>query len=207
MAQGNGVGPGNRKTIRFVSVLTLCGSGLFCAFLFGQSTKPDESARPKEIALQVIVVNSPEQADQVLERLKAGYDFASLAKEESIGPTADSGGYMGRMDPKSLRPELRDALAGVRPGQISGVTRIPSGYAILKVLPESKAGWRASIHNGQRGEGQSCASQGCAHELHPRLCKRGGFALSYPLSPVRVDGIADTARKKGPPPWALNLSR
>jgi tetratricopeptide (TPR) repeat protein len=157
MAQGNGVGPGNRKTIRFVSVLTLCGSGLFCVLLYGQSTKPDESARPKEIALQVIVVNTPEQADQVLERLKAGYDFASLAKEKSIDPTADSGGYMGRMDPTSLRPELRDALAGVRPGQISGVTRIPSGYAILKVLPESKA---AEIENAPKARLQALSAFG-----------------------------------------------
>ena len=157
MAQGNGVGPGNRKTIRFVSVLTLCGSGLFCVLLNGQSTKPDESARPKEIALQVIVVNTPEQADQVLERLKAGYDFASLAKEKSIDPTADSGGYMGRMDPTSLRPELRDALAGVRPRQISGVTRIPSGYAIRKVLPESKA---AEIENAPKARLQALSAFG-----------------------------------------------
>jgi hypothetical protein len=30
--------------------------------------------------------------------------------------------------------------------------------------------------------------------------KKGTFALSYPLSPQSVDGIADTAGKKGPPP-------
>jgi tetratricopeptide (TPR) repeat protein len=89
--------------------------------------------------LQVIVVNTPEQASQALEKLKAGYDFAMLAKEKSIDPTADSGGFMGRMDPAALRPELRDALKGVGPGQLSPITRTPSGYAILKVIPESEA--------------------------------------------------------------------
>src|SRR5262252_4233100 len=139
MARGNRFGRmRNRKALGLLTGVMLCGSGLVCALLYGQSAKPDESARPKEVALQVIVVTTPEQANQVLARLKAGYDFASLAKEKSIDPTADSGGYMGRMDPASLRPELRDALAGVGPGQISAVAQIPSGYAILKALPESK---------------------------------------------------------------------
>jgi len=114
------------RTFSFPLAVTLCGSGLLCASLYGQSAKPEGSAKPKEVALQVIVVNTPEQAQRVLERLKAGYDFASLAKEKSIDPTADSGGYMGRMDPASLRPELRDALKGVGPGQISAVTRARS---------------------------------------------------------------------------------
>lgn len=76
----------------------------------------------------------------MLNRLKAGYDFATLAKEKSIDPTAHSGGFMGRMNPAALRLELRDALKGVAPGQLSGIARIPSGYAILKVIPESEAG-------------------------------------------------------------------
>ena len=89
--------------------------------------------------MRVIVVRTPEQANQALEKLKAGYDFSTLAKEKSVDPTADSGGFMGRMNPADLRPELRDALQGVAPGQLSPITRIPSGYAILKVIPESEA--------------------------------------------------------------------
>src|SRR5215471_14005687 len=158
MAHGNRLGgTRNRKTLRLLTGIMLCGSGLLCAFLYGQSGKPDESARPKVVALQVIVVNTPEQANQVRERLKAGYDFATLAKEKSIDPTADSGGYMGRMDPASLRPELRDAVKGVGLGQISSVTRIPSGYAILKVLPESKA---AEIENAPKARLQALSAFG-----------------------------------------------
>ena len=158
MAQGNWlVGPTNRKRISFLSVVTLCGSGLLCVFLYGQSAKPDTGAGPKEVALQVIVVNTAEQANRVLERLKAGYDFAALAKEKSIDPTADSGGYMGRMDPASLRPELRDAVKEVGPGQISAIARIPSGYAILKVLAESKA---AEIENAPKARLQALSAFG-----------------------------------------------
>ncbi|HEX8765997.1 MAG TPA: FG-GAP-like repeat-containing protein [Candidatus Acidoferrum sp.] len=158
MAQGIWlVGPGNRKTLGSLLLLSLCGSGLLCALLPGQSAKPEEQARPREIALQVIVVNTAEQANKVLERLKAGYDFAALAKEKSIDPTADSGGYMGRMDRASLRPELREALERVGTGQISDITRIPSGYAILKVLPESQA---AEIENAPKARLQALSAFG-----------------------------------------------
>jgi tetratricopeptide (TPR) repeat protein len=116
----------------------LCGWGLLCALFYGQSP-PAAKDSSKEVALQVIVVSTPELASQVLEKLKAGSDFATLAKEKSIDPTADTGGLTGRMDLAALRPELRDALKGVAPGQLSPITRIPSGYAILKVIPEKEA--------------------------------------------------------------------
>src|SRR5215475_10090888 len=127
MSQGSGfTAPENLKTTRLLLGLTLCGSGLLCAILYGQSTNPDSSADPKGLALRVIVVSTLEQARQILERLQAGYDFAALAKEKSVDPTANSGGFMGRMEPAALRPELREALKGVGPGQISPIARIPS---------------------------------------------------------------------------------
>src|SRR5438874_13837994 len=89
----------------------------------------------RSVAVRIIVLPDATQAQQVLDRLRHGDDFAVLAKEKSIDPTADSGGYMGNIDPSSLRSELQQALAGLQPGQISKVAYIPEGYAILKVLP------------------------------------------------------------------------
>ena len=141
MLQGRGfLGRRNLETILRIGGcllgLMLCGSGLLWALLYGQSAPPAAKERSTEVALQVIVVSTPELARQVLEKLKAGSDFATLAKEKSIDPTADTGGFTGRMDLATLRPELRDALKGVAPGQLSPIARIPSGYAILKVIPE-----------------------------------------------------------------------
>src|SRR5712692_5696741 len=96
------------KIGKFLLAAAVCASGLLCASVYSQSSQSDSNAGSKELALQVIVVSTPEQARQVLQRLAAGYDFAALAKEKSIDTTADSGGYMGRMDPASLRAELRD---------------------------------------------------------------------------------------------------
>src|SRR5262249_27237866 len=149
--------PGNLKTVRLLLGLTLCGSGLLGAILYGQSAKPESNAATKELALRVIVVSAPEQAKQILERLQAGYDFATLAKEKSVDPTANTGGFMGRMEPAALRPELREALKGVGPGQISPIARIPSGYAILKVIPEGEA---AEIENAPKARLEALSAYG-----------------------------------------------
>jgi tetratricopeptide (TPR) repeat protein len=83
--------------------------------------------------LRIIVVDSEGEAKRILERLNAGEDFAAIAKGKSTDATADDGGYMGQIDPSSLRVELRQALQGVQPGHVSQIFKIPSGYAILKV--------------------------------------------------------------------------
>src|SRR5262249_40014000 len=93
-----------------------------------------QSSPSDQIPLQVIVVPSAQEAQQVLERLKNGGDFSALAREKSIDPTASAWGYMGKFALKELRAELRDVLHGVAPGQVSKVVHIPSGYAVLKVL-------------------------------------------------------------------------
>jgi hypothetical protein len=104
-----------------------------------QTSRPAKETTTEEVPLQVIVVRSSEEARQVLQRLKKGEDFAVLAKKESIDPTADAGGYMGTMRPGALRAELRNALRNVGPGEVSSIARIPSGYAILKVMKDTSA--------------------------------------------------------------------
>ena len=94
---------------------------------------------PAPVDLLIIVVDSPTQADRVLQRLKNGEDFAALAKELSIDPTASDGGSMGRVDPAALRPELRDAVKRLSVGEISPVVHTNSGYAILKMISPAAA--------------------------------------------------------------------
>jgi tetratricopeptide (TPR) repeat protein len=112
---------------------------MLCVLLLGLPTVvPAQSPTEKSVELRIIVVDSSSQAENVLQRLKNGEDFAAIAKESSMDPTSSDGGYMGLPDPSSLRQELRDALHGVNPGQITGVIRLPSGYALLKVLLPSE---------------------------------------------------------------------
>jgi tetratricopeptide (TPR) repeat protein len=123
------------KIARAFSVV-LAGTVVLSAPLFSQTAHPAENTLKDEVSLQVIVVRSPEEAQQVIEQLKKGEDFGRVAKEKSIDPTADAGGFMGKFAPGALRAELRDALKGVNSGQFTGVVNLPGGYTILKVMEE-----------------------------------------------------------------------
>ena len=71
-------------------------------------------------------------------KLKSGgADFAALAKERSIDPSASDGGYLGHPRPVETPPRTqRPSPASLR-AALSEVVKIPSGYAILKVLSDS----------------------------------------------------------------------
>jgi tetratricopeptide (TPR) repeat protein len=111
-----------------VLMASLCGPA------FPQTSPPASGAPSNEVTVAIIVVSSPEAAQNILEKLQHGQDFAALAKQESIDSTATDGGLMGKVNPSMLRPELRNALQGVGMGQISPVVRTPLGYSILKVV-------------------------------------------------------------------------
>ena len=88
--------------------------------------------------VRIIFVPSFSQAQEILDQLNQGKDFAELAQAKSSDPTSNNGGYMGRPEPGTLCPELKDALDGVAAGQVTRIVQVPAGYAILKVLPESE---------------------------------------------------------------------
>jgi hypothetical protein len=89
------------------------------------------------VGMRLIVVGSFEEAEDIVHLLDRGGDFATLAKDRSTDPSAADGGFLGKMDPATLRPELRNALQSVAIGNYSGVVKIPSGYAILQLLADT----------------------------------------------------------------------
>src|ERR1700677_5228701 len=101
------------SSVQFLSILVVAIS--ICVFpsVAQQSTPP-----ASRIALRIIVVDSIQQADQILERLKKGESFAALAAEKSTDATGQNGGLMGKVDVKVLRSELREALKVLKPGDI-----------------------------------------------------------------------------------------
>jgi len=107
---------------------------LSASVCLGQSSSPPPSAP----GVRIIVVASFSQAQEILEQLNQGKDFAQLAQTKSSDPTSTNGGYMGRPGAGTLCTELADALKGVAAGQFTNIVQVPAGYAILKVLPESE---------------------------------------------------------------------
>src|SRR6202522_2491778 len=94
----------------------------------------------------------------ILAALRHGDDFSTLARRMSSDPSADNGGDLGAVKPEDLRAELRDALAQLRPGQVSPVIRIPTGYAILQLAVEEDA--RARLPTREEPGNQTMASAG-----------------------------------------------
>jgi hypothetical protein len=124
----------HKKAQYLFSVLPLA---VALALLTGASpqawAQQDASLGPVDVG--IIVTSTQAEAADLLRRLSAGWDFSVLAKENSIDPTSIDGGYMGKVSPSQLRADLRNALAGHATGQLSGIITVPSGFAILKILP------------------------------------------------------------------------
>jgi tetratricopeptide (TPR) repeat protein len=128
------------------SVLTIC-------FLTAHAS---QDASPVTIPLRLIVVNSAAEAEKLQEQLKTGADFAVMAREKSVDATSIDGGFLGNVDPTTLRAELRDALHGIEPGRISPVFRLPAGFAILKVLEPSEV---AGLENTEKARRTAIAAE------------------------------------------------
>jgi tetratricopeptide (TPR) repeat protein len=108
------------------------------------------------VPVRIIVTETQEKAEHVLGELKAGADFAAVAKAESTDPTAAEGGSLGMVAPDGLRTELRSAMQGLDPGQFSGVVQIPTGYAILKIdKPDQRPDQNAAPPSGDASPGGS----------------------------------------------------
>lgn len=74
------------------------------------------------------------KAEDILARIKAGEDFAKLAKENSDDSSAEQGGDLGffRKDVRFV-PEFKDAVFKLKPGEVSEIVKTQFGYHIIKV--------------------------------------------------------------------------
>jgi peptidyl-prolyl cis-trans isomerase SurA len=77
--------------------------------------------------------------DEILQKIKSGSDFASLAKGYSEGTQKADGGNLGWVSDSTLRPELSKMAFKLRPGQNSGIIETADGYHIVMVEDLRKA--------------------------------------------------------------------
>jgi len=88
---------------------------------------------PEQVNARHILVETEEEANSLLLQLKEGLtDFAKLAKEKSIGPSAPSGGDLGFFTRGQMVKEFEDAVFSLEPGEISEVVQTQFGYHIIK---------------------------------------------------------------------------
>jgi len=91
-------------------------------------------ATSHEAELGIIETRTLEEAKDVAEKLKGGADFAVLAKEKSVDPTAKDGGDAGPVSTAKLPPRLQAAVTDLKAGQISPIVPVANGYAIVTIF-------------------------------------------------------------------------
>jgi peptidyl-prolyl cis-trans isomerase SurA len=80
------------------------------------------------------------KAAEVLRQLRDGKDFATLAREYSEGPSAEGDGLLGTFRTGELLPGFEEAVAGLRPGDISDLVRTQVGWHIIRLESRKDGG-------------------------------------------------------------------
>jgi peptidyl-prolyl cis-trans isomerase SurA len=111
-----------------------------------------EFVTPEQLKLRMIVLNADpldansadstrKMADEICAKVKAGADFATMAKTYSMDGTAESGGDWGLIDRKTLNQQLTDVAFALAPGQTSQVVQIGDSFYILYCETKKESGF------------------------------------------------------------------
>src|SRR5262249_4089514 len=87
----------------------------------------------EEVRARHILVDTEDEAKAILEQLKGGADFATLAKEKSKDPGAAEGGDLGYFTKDQMVPEFADVAFKMYPGQLSNPVKTQFGWHVIKV--------------------------------------------------------------------------
>ena len=112
-----------------------------------------ELSHPEAVRLSEILVSTDEagndeqkievakaKAEDLLKEIRAGADFAGLAKKESQDPSGAQGGDLGYFERGKLAKQLEDVTFALKKGDVSDVIRTRQGFVILKVTDHAAAG-------------------------------------------------------------------
>lgn len=98
-----------------------------------------EFNKPAEFHARQIIVNSREQAEQILDQLKNGKDFAELAKGHSLSPDGKRGGDLGFFDSRTYPEAFAEVCQQLKIGELSNVIQTDYGFQIFELLDKRPA--------------------------------------------------------------------
>jgi peptidyl-prolyl cis-trans isomerase D len=182
---------------------------------------------PEEVKVRHILIKVAPNADpktdaaakqkaaELLNQIKAGADFAALAKANSDDPgSKEAGGELGMIQRGVTVPAFESAAFSLQPGQISDVVKTQFGYHILKVeekqtahlkpLDEVKAQIVATLTRQQEADQQAGYAQQLATEAAKSSLEKA--AEAHHLQVVTTDYVQQSAVLNGLPDGAKLLS-
>lgn len=80
-----------------------------------------------------ILVDTEEEAQNILMIAKEGSNFSDLAKKNSTGPSASNGGDLGWFGRGAMVSEFDEAVSQMKVGDISGPVKTQFGWHIIKL--------------------------------------------------------------------------
>jgi peptidylprolyl isomerase len=103
-----------------------------------------EFTLPRRYRVAQIYTTSQEKAAGIATQARAaGADFAALARAVSEhAESAARGGEVGWLAEGQALPEVAKALAGMKPGDVSGPIRSASGWHVVKLIEARETGLR-----------------------------------------------------------------
>jgi foldase protein PrsA len=139
--------------------------------------------QPKQVRARHILVSTEAQAAMIEGKLKAGGDFAALAKQYSSDPgTKDKGGELGFFTQGAMVKEFSDAAFSMKVGQISQPVHSPYGWHIIQV-EEIKPAMIATLANSSDKISQqmkSAQEQTLVPAFMDNLVKNAKITISDP---------------------------
>ena len=171
----------------------------------------DQYKTPEQVKTRHILITVPKGADaktdaaakakaeDILKQVKAGGNFADLAKKNSDDPgSKDQGGELPMIATSSLDPAYAQAAMALNPGQTSGLVRSSFGYHIIQteskqaaeVKPFSEV--KASIVEQMQSQKSAAAAQNYATQLTAEAQKNGleKTATAHNLHVITTDYVA-----------------
>ena len=113
---------------------------------------PDKFNKPESVRASHILIRVEPEAEEAIKkaarekiemaqaRIKAGEDFAALAKEVSQCPSSEKGGDLGFFAKGQMVKPFEDAAFSLEPGVVSDIVETQFGFHLIKVTEKQKAG-------------------------------------------------------------------
>ena len=97
------------------------------------NNNPERFVNPEKVRARHILVETEEEAEALLEQLREGAHFATLAMEHSTDGSAVEGGDLGFFPRGHMIPEFEEVAFSLEEGEISEVVSSMFGYHIIKL--------------------------------------------------------------------------
>jgi foldase protein PrsA len=100
----------------------------------------DFFAEEEMVRASHILVETREEAEALLEQIKGGADFATLASEHSLDPgSKENGGDLDYFPRGVMHEPFEEAAFNLAIGEVSGVVETSEGFHIIKVTDRKEA--------------------------------------------------------------------